>query len=66
MEQRFSGKTFMVTGAGTGFGAALALRAAEEGAAKVLVHYRSSSAGAEHTAERVRAGCPARSRSSRR
>jgi 3-oxoacyl-[acyl-carrier protein] reductase len=45
----------MVTGAGTGFGAALALRAAQEGAAKVLVHYRSSSAGAEGTAERVRA-----------
>jgi 3-oxoacyl-[acyl-carrier protein] reductase len=54
VEQRFKGKTFMVTGAGTGFGAALALRAAEEGAAKVLVHYRSSSAGAERTAERVR------------
>jgi 3-oxoacyl-[acyl-carrier protein] reductase len=44
----------MVTGAGTGFGAALALRAAQEGAAKVLVHYRSSSTGAESTAERVR------------
>ncbi len=44
----------MVTGAGTGFGAALALRAAQEGASKVLVHYRSSAAGAEHTAERVR------------
>jgi 3-oxoacyl-[acyl-carrier protein] reductase len=54
VEQRFAGKTFMVTGAGTGFGAALALRAAEEGAAKVLVHYRNSSAGAERTAERVR------------
>jgi 3-oxoacyl-[acyl-carrier protein] reductase len=44
----------MVTGAGTGFGAALSLRAAQEGAAKVIVHYRSSSAGAERTAERVR------------
>jgi 3-oxoacyl-[acyl-carrier protein] reductase len=44
----------MVTGAGTGFGAALALRAAREGAAKVIVHYRSSSDGAERTAERVR------------
>jgi 3-oxoacyl-[acyl-carrier protein] reductase len=44
----------MVTGAGTGFGAALALRAAEEGAAKVLIHYRSSAAGAEETASRVR------------
>ena len=45
----------MVTGAGTGFGAALALRAAQEGAARVLVHYRSSAAGAEQTAQRVRA-----------
>ena len=44
----------MVTGAGTGFGVALALRAALEGAAKALVHYRSSSAGAERTAERAR------------
>jgi len=43
----------MVTGAGTGFGAALALRAAQEGAAKVLIHYRSSAAGAEQTAQRV-------------
>jgi 3-oxoacyl-[acyl-carrier protein] reductase len=43
----------MVTGAGTGFGGALAVRAAQEGAARVLVHYRSSSAGAERTADRV-------------
>ena len=54
MERRFEGKTFMVTGAGTGFGAALSLRAAEEGARKVIVHYRNSSDGAERTAERVR------------
>jgi 3-oxoacyl-[acyl-carrier protein] reductase len=54
LQRRFEGKTFMVTGAGTGFGAALSLRAAEEGAAKVIVHYRSSSDGAERTAERVR------------
>jgi len=54
MEHRFEGKTFMVTGAGTGFGAALSLRAAREGAGKVLVHYRSSAGGAERTAERVR------------
>jgi 3-oxoacyl-[acyl-carrier protein] reductase len=54
VERRFDGKTFMVTGAGTGFGAALSLRAAQEGAAKVLVHYRSSSDGAERTAEQVR------------
>jgi 3-oxoacyl-[acyl-carrier protein] reductase len=54
MERRFEGRSFMVTGAGTGFGAALSLRAAQEGASRVLIHYRSSSAGAERTAERVR------------
>ncbi|HUO70931.1 MAG TPA: SDR family oxidoreductase [Solirubrobacteraceae bacterium] len=53
MQRRFEGKNVMVTGAGTGFGAALALRAAQEGAAKVLIHYRSSSDGARRTAERV-------------
>ena len=31
MQRRFDGKTFMVTGAGTGFGAALSQRAAQEG-----------------------------------
>jgi 3-oxoacyl-[acyl-carrier protein] reductase len=54
VQRRFDGKTFMVTGAGTGFGAALSLRAAQEGAAKVFVHYRNSAGGAERTAERVR------------
>jgi 3-oxoacyl-[acyl-carrier protein] reductase len=53
-ERRFEGKNVMVTGAGTGFGAELAARAAQEGAANVVVHYRSSSAGAETTAGRVR------------
>jgi NAD(P)-dependent dehydrogenase (short-subunit alcohol dehydrogenase family) len=38
MERRFEGRTFMVTGAGTGFGAELSVRAAQEGAARVLVH----------------------------
>ncbi len=52
--RRFEHKTVMVTGAGTGFGAELAVRAGEEGA-NVIVHYRSSAAGAERTAERVRA-----------
>lgn len=52
---RFDGKTVMVTGAGTGFGAELAVKAAEEGAATVVVHYRSSKAGAEDTAARVEA-----------
>jgi NAD(P)-dependent dehydrogenase (short-subunit alcohol dehydrogenase family) len=42
-----------VTGAGTGFGAAIARRAALEGAATVGIHYRSSRAGAEETAEAV-------------
>jgi 3-oxoacyl-[acyl-carrier protein] reductase len=54
MQRRFEDKTFMVTGAGTGFGAALANRAAQEGAAKVIVHYRSSADGAQRTAEQVR------------
>ena len=36
MQRRFEGRSFMVTGAGTGFGAALAERAAQEGAAAVL------------------------------
>jgi NAD(P)-dependent dehydrogenase (short-subunit alcohol dehydrogenase family) len=54
MVQRFEGRNFMVTGAGTGFGAALSIRAAQEGAAKVLIHYRSSAAGAERTAAAMR------------
>jgi NAD(P)-dependent dehydrogenase (short-subunit alcohol dehydrogenase family) len=45
----------VVTGAGTGFGAEIAVRAAQEGARVVGIHYRSSAAGAEKTAERVRA-----------
>jgi 3-oxoacyl-[acyl-carrier protein] reductase len=55
MQRRFEGKTFMVTGAGTGFGSALSQRAAEEGAARVVVHYRNSAEGAEKTAAAVRA-----------
>ena len=54
MERRFEGRNFLVTGAGTGFGAELSVRAAQEGGAKVLVHYRSSADGAERTATRVR------------
>ncbi len=50
---RFAGKTVLVTGAGTGFGAEIAVRAAREGA-RVAVHYNSSRAGAEATLERVR------------
>jgi 3-oxoacyl-[acyl-carrier protein] reductase len=52
--QRFAGKTVLVTGAGTGFGAEIAVRAAQEGA-DVAIHYRSSRAGAERTAGRVEA-----------
>jgi 3-oxoacyl-[acyl-carrier protein] reductase len=52
---KLEGKTVMVTGAGTGFGQQLAIKAAEEGAARVIVHYRSSAAGAEQTADGVRA-----------
>jgi 3-oxoacyl-[acyl-carrier protein] reductase len=50
---KLDGKTVMVTGAGTGFGAELAVKAADEGAVRVVVHYRSSKAGAEETARRV-------------
>ena len=50
--RRFEGRTVVVTGAGTGFGAEIAVRAAQEGA-RVGVHYRSSKAGAERTAARV-------------
>jgi 3-oxoacyl-[acyl-carrier protein] reductase len=52
---KLEGKTVMVTGAGTGFGQQLAIKAAQEGAARVIVHYRSSAAGAEQTADWVRA-----------
>jgi 3-oxoacyl-[acyl-carrier protein] reductase len=52
--RRFHGRSVVVTGAGTGFGAEIAVRAAQEGARAVGVHYRSSKAGAEATAERVR------------
>ena len=50
---RFQGKTVLVTGAGTGFGAEIAVRAAQEGG-RVAVHYRSSKAGAEQTLARIR------------
>jgi 3-oxoacyl-[acyl-carrier protein] reductase len=51
---KLDGKTVMVTGAGTGFGAQLAVHAAHEGATRVVIHYRSSKEGAEETAKRVK------------
>lgn len=50
--QRFTGKTVLVTGAGTGFGAEIAVRAAQEGA-RVVVHYNRSREGVEETAKRI-------------
>jgi 3-oxoacyl-[acyl-carrier protein] reductase len=51
---RFADRWVMVTGAGTGFGATIARRAALEGG-NVVVHYHSSEAGANRTAEAVKA-----------
>ena len=53
--RRFEGRSVVVTGAGTGFGAAIAVRAAQEGARAVGIHYRSSADGAKRTADRVEA-----------
>ena len=53
--RRFEGRSVVVTGAGTGFGAEIAVRAAQEGARAVGVHYRSSADGAKRTADRVAA-----------
>lgn len=53
--RRFLGRSVVVTGAGTGFGAEIAVRAAQEGARAVGVHYRNSIDGAKRTAERVEA-----------
>lgn len=50
--RRFVGQHVLVTGAGTGFGAEIAVRAAQEGAT-VAVHYNRSEAGAHKTAARV-------------
>ena len=53
--RRLQGRSVVVTGAGTGFGAEIAVRAAQEGARAVGVHYRSSVEGAKRTADRVTA-----------
>ena len=50
--QRFPGRSVLVTGAGTGFGARIAVRAAQEGA-RVGVHYHRSREGAELTAATI-------------
>jgi 3-oxoacyl-[acyl-carrier protein] reductase len=51
--RRLQGRSVVVTGAGTGLGAEIAVRAAQEGARAVGVHYRSSADGARRTADRV-------------
>jgi 3-oxoacyl-[acyl-carrier protein] reductase len=53
-QSRFQDKVVLVTGAGRGFGAVLALAFAREGA-HVVVHYNSSSRGAEETVAAVHA-----------
>jgi 3-oxoacyl-[acyl-carrier protein] reductase len=51
---RLKDRYVLVSGAGRGFGAAIAKAVAEEGA-HVAVHYNSSAAGAERVAESIRA-----------
>jgi 3-oxoacyl-[acyl-carrier protein] reductase len=51
--QRLRDRSVLVTGAGTGFGAEIAVRAAQEGA-RVGVHYNRSKDGAERTIGRIR------------
>src|SRR5262252_3680638 len=53
MSGRFENRVVFVTGSGRGFGAALALAFAREGA-DLVVHYNSSGAGAEEVAKEVR------------
>ncbi len=48
-----SGRTALVTGAGSGIGTGIALRLAEAGA-RVIVHYQTSEAGARDTVAHIR------------
>lgn len=52
LRPRLKDKTVLVTGAGTGFGRALAIRAGKEGA-RVGVHYNRSREGAEATVAEI-------------
>jgi 3-oxoacyl-[acyl-carrier protein] reductase len=54
MRMKLKGKTAIVTGGGTGIGAATARQLAEDGA-NVVINYRSSADAAEATAEACRA-----------
>ena len=51
----FDGKVVLITGGGTGLGAALAVGAAARGAEAVILNYSKSATEAEATAEAVRA-----------
>jgi len=55
MENEFSGKTALVTGASRGIGAATAIAIARAGVRRVVIHYNSYQEGAGHVLEEIRA-----------
>lgn len=55
MQNEFSGKTALVTGASRGIGAATAIALARRGVRRVVLHYNSYREGAEQTIAAVRA-----------